>query len=142
MKNRMALIIHHSSLCTLHFGCSPAPLVNQRGDEARPAGLVRSAEAHARVAVEVFVEEYEVAPVRVVLEFSVPAVHGPAPFAVAREDAYEPVGEATRHLVELHARLAGDGAFDRELLAVSLAELSQRFNHHEGGREPDGAAPV
>src|SRR5918912_2866766 len=35
---------------------SPPPLVNQGAHQARPAGLVRGAEAHARVAVEVFVE--------------------------------------------------------------------------------------
>src|SRR5437660_12637290 len=89
------LITHHSSL-----PFSLAPLVNERGDEARPSRLVRRAEAHAGVAVEVFVEEQEVAPVRVVLKFAVPAVHGPAAFAVAREDADESVGEAARNLVD------------------------------------------
>src|SRR5256714_4006482 len=112
------LLIHHSSFITPHSSfSSSSPLINQRGDEARPAGLVRSAEAHACVAVEVFVEEKEVAPVRVVLKFCVPAVHGPSAFAVAREYTYESVGEAARHLVELNVSLAGDGAFDRELLA-------------------------
>src|SRR5205085_10468649 len=105
MKGSLAFI-HHSSLITHHSSfiralphgrasaLSSSPLVNQRGDEARPARLVRGAEAHARVAVEVFVEEQEVAPVRVFLTFAVPAVHGPAAFSVAREDAYEAVGEA------------------------------------------------
>src|SRR5829696_3759658 len=106
---------------------SPSPLVNQRGDEPRPAGLVRGAEPHAGVAVKVFVEQDEVAPVRVVLELGVPAVGGAAPFGVARKQPYEAVGEAARHLVELDGRLARDGALHRELPSVSLAELAQAF---------------
>src|SRR5215203_5322165 len=121
---------------------SPSPLVNQGGDEAGPAGLVRGAEAHAGVAVEVFVEEDEVAPVWVGLKFFVPAVGGAAAVGVAREEADEAFGKAACHLVELNGRLAGGGALDGELLAVSFAELAQRLDHHEGRREPDGAAPV
>src|SRR5437763_14582769 len=95
------LLIHHSSFIIPHSSfSSPSPLINQRGDEARPAGLVRSAEAHACVAVEVFVEEKAVAPVRVGLKFFVPAVHGPSAFAVARQYPHENVGGAEAPPVE------------------------------------------
>src|SRR4051812_45650790 len=92
--------------------------------------------------MEVFVEEHEVAPVRVGLKFFVAAVDSAASRFVAREGAYQTVGEAARDVVELYVGLAGDGAVDYELLAVSLRELAQRLDHHERGREPDGAAPV
>ena len=47
---------------------SAAALLDQLGDEGRPAGLVAGADAGAGVAVEEFVEEDIVAPVRVVLK--------------------------------------------------------------------------
>ena len=45
-----------------------AALLNQLGHERRPPRLVRRAEPRAVVAVEVFVERNEVAPVRIVLK--------------------------------------------------------------------------
>src|SRR5438128_5805693 len=47
---------------------SVAPLFDEIRDESRPSRLMRGAEAFAGVAVEVFVEEHEVAPVRIVRE--------------------------------------------------------------------------
>jgi hypothetical protein len=44
------------------------------------------ADAGAVVAVEVLVEEEEVAPVRILLELADPAVHRPAAVLVAQED--------------------------------------------------------
>src|ERR1051326_6430049 len=103
--HRSAFRLPRSADALLHgraTALSLAPLVNQRGDEARPARLMRRAEAHAGVAVVVLVEEQEVAPVRVVLEFGVPAVDGASARFVACEEANEGVGEAARNLVGLH----------------------------------------
>jgi hypothetical protein len=46
-----------------------AALLQQFGDQASPARLVARADALASVSMEVFVEEDEVAPVGIVLEF-------------------------------------------------------------------------
>src|SRR5215211_397075 len=138
----MSVLAPGAVLTVMARDALPSPFVNQGGDEAGPAGLVRGAEPHAGVAVEVFVEEDEVAPVWVGLKFFVPAVGGAAALCVAREEADEPFGEAARHLVELDRRLAGDGAVDCELVAVGFAQLAQGLDHHEGRGEPDGAAPV
>src|SRR5437773_411577 len=74
-------------------GSFPA-LLDQLRDEPRPSRLVARAEAGAVVAVEVLVEEDEVAPVRVLLELLAAAVDRAAAVAPAQED----VREAAREL--------------------------------------------
>src|SRR4051794_35995693 len=63
------------------------PLIDQRGDQAGPARLVRRAEPFAGVGVEELVEQEQISPVRVALEFLHPAVHGAKAVAVAGKDA-------------------------------------------------------
>ena len=62
-------------------GSRPAPADDQVGDEARPAGLVRGAEAGAGVGVEVLVEQQQVAPGRIVLQQRRVAEDRPPPAA-------------------------------------------------------------
>src|SRR4051794_17095336 len=66
---------------------STSPFVDEIGDEARPAGLVIRAESGTVVAVEVFVEQQQIAPVRILLELLRAAVDAPAARLVAREHA-------------------------------------------------------
>ena len=58
-------------------GSSPPPFVDQVRDQSRPSGLVIGAEPGAVVAVEVLVEEQQVAPVRILLELLGAAVDPP-----------------------------------------------------------------
>src|SRR5207344_2522717 len=64
-------------------------------DEARPAGLVTRTESRAIVAMEVFVEQDVVAPMRVGLELFRPAEHRSPTLLIAQEDA----GKAARDLL-------------------------------------------
>src|SRR3954469_4115779 len=73
---------------------------DQVGHEPGPAGLVRGAEAHAGVAVEVLVERDLVVPRRVALEQLVAAEHGAAAVPVVEEDAREPRGQLVGDLRE------------------------------------------
>src|SRR4051812_21252883 len=57
---------------------SAPPLVDERGDEGRPSRLVRGAQARPVIAVEILVEQHQVAPVRVVLVLGRPAEDRPA----------------------------------------------------------------
>jgi len=69
---------------------SLAALLEQFGHEPRPARLVARADAGAVVAVEVLVEEEQVAPVGIALELFSAAVDRPAAIRVAQEDTREP----------------------------------------------------
>ena len=57
------------------------------GDNSGPSGLVARSEAGPVVAMEVLVEEQQIAPVRVFLELRGPSIDRPPPFIVAQKDA-------------------------------------------------------
>src|SRR5687768_15950899 len=87
---------------------APARLLDELGHEAGPPGLVAGAEAGAVVAVEVLVEQDEVAPVRILLEGPAAAVHGTRAVGAAQEDPGEALGQLGRHVPEVqHAAGAG-----------------------------------
>src|SRR5947208_15878670 len=87
-------------------------------DDARPSGLVARAEPRAVVAVEVFVEQDEIAPVRVLLEPAGAAVHRPAPIHVTQEDVAQTVRDFLGDLIERHVPAGAGGTFDGEPIAV------------------------
>src|SRR5205085_4171574 len=74
--------------------------------ERRPAGLVAGAHAPARLAVEVFVEQHQLAPVGALGEAAVAAVTGAVAARAGQEDPREPPRDLARHLgqVQPHAR--------------------------------------
>src|SRR5205823_14752918 len=103
MMNDEVETIFHSSLIIppssfflspclqVRFDVVAGEVVEAAGDERSPAGLVRSAEAAPGLAVEVFVEEDEFAPVRVVGEAFIAALPWRVPLVVRNEDAREPM---------------------------------------------------
>ncbi len=67
-----------------------AALLEEFGDEPRPARLVAGADAGAVVAMEVLVEEDEVLPVRILLEGLEAPVHWTPAVGAAEEDRRQP----------------------------------------------------
>src|SRR5204863_6552190 len=65
-------------------------LLQELSDQAGPAGLMACADARAVVAVEVFVKQNEVAPVRIVMIAAVAAVHRTSAVFILEEDARQP----------------------------------------------------
>src|SRR5262249_1710393 len=68
----------------------------------RPSRLVTRPQSCAVIAMEVFMEQNVVAPVRVGLELLGAAVDRPRAFFVTQEDAGEPVGDLLGDLEEVH----------------------------------------
>jgi hypothetical protein len=66
-----------------------APFFQQPRYERGPACLVACAQALPRIAVEIFIEELQVAPVGIVPENLGRALPGPTPFFVGKEDAQQ-----------------------------------------------------
>ena len=64
--------------------------LQQLGDQSRPAGLMRGADASPRIAVEIFVEWDVVPEMHVRLEFLIGSKHGPAALSVAQKDTRQP----------------------------------------------------
>ena len=90
-----------ASISSPSVGIGPAAPQDQVGDDPRPAGLVRGAEAGAVVAVEVLVEEDVVLPLRIGLEPLDPAEARPPAVGADEEDRDQPVAQVGGDLVEV-----------------------------------------
>lgn len=66
--------------------------VQDWGDQSGPAGLVACPEPSPVVTLEILVKHYQVAPVRVFLEFQRPALDRPPYIRIAQENARQPAG--------------------------------------------------
>src|SRR5437867_5780653 len=100
-----------------------AALLQEFGDEAGPARLVARADAGAVVAVEVLIEQNQVAPVRVALELLRGAEDRPAAVFAAQEDPREAPRDLGGHLPEGQPRAGAGRALDPHAVAIEVMEL-------------------
>ncbi len=103
-------------------------LLNEFGDQRRPAGLMGRAQAFSGFSVEVFVEGHQISEIRVGLQFLVVAQHGARSRFVAREKRDEPARKQSRHLPQRHHLARTTWSFDLESVAVEIIEFLQRLD--------------
>src|SRR5215204_5594935 len=88
--------------CATYIGdrilAGASPFIDEGRDESGPAGLMRSAQPLSGLGVEVLMEEDEIAPVGVLLEFPAITVGWPPPRGVTGEDADQTVRQIVGHL--------------------------------------------
>src|SRR5262245_3234480 len=103
-------------------------LLDTSNRQRRPARLVAGADAAAGVAVEVLVEQHEIAPVRIRRVARVVPVAGPPALRVGQEQRRQPARDLVRRLaqVELAARPGRD--LDLEVVAVEVVEALERLD--------------
>ena len=94
-----------------------AALLEELGYQAGPAGLVVGAQAGAGVAVEVFVEQNRIAPVRVGVETTVGAVYGTAAGFVLERNARETTRDFGGDFPQREHLAAAGGTFDFVIVA-------------------------
>src|SRR5579871_6146618 len=111
-------------------------------DDAGPTGLMAGAETSTIVSVEVLVEQEEVAPVRIILEFVSSTVYGTVSHLVLQEDVSEAARNLLGHLIKVHAPARACRTFHGEIIAVVTVVLQQGAYDEGVDRHPDGAAPV
>src|SRR6058998_1470091 len=112
------------------------------GDDARPSRLVARAEAGPVVAVEVFVEQEIVAPVRVLLKLARSPVDRPPALAVPQEDAGQPARDLLGDLIEGHLPPGARGTFYGEIIPIVTVVLLQGPDDQAVDGHPDRPAPV
>ena len=120
-----------------------SPSRNSSATVPGPAGLVAGAEAGAVVAVEVLVEQQQVAPVRVGLELLDAAVHRPAAVLVragTSRVSRPAISSATSRRFSSRPEPVGHSTL--KSVAVVAVQLEQRAQDHEVHREPHRPAPV
>src|SRR5579883_953511 len=119
-----------------------AALLHEFGEQAGPSGLVAGADAAAVVAVEVFVEQDQVAPVGIGLELVEVAEYRAPAVAVAQEQIVQAAREFGGDLPQTHPLAGAGGEFYLEAVSQIVMEFLQGFDQQEVHREPDRAAPV
>ena len=93
-------------------------------------------------AVEIFVKQHEIAPVRIICVPRHIAMTWARAFLVRQKDTSQPTGKFTRYFLERH-HVSGPGrAFDFERVAIKEVITFERFDDQEIDREPDRPAPV
>src|SRR5512135_988635 len=78
--------------------------------EGRPPRLMAGPEAPARVAVEIFMEQHEIVPVRISRVAAVVAVAGPASAGIRKEDPRQPGAQLLSDFLQVHREAGAGGA--------------------------------
>ena len=94
---------------------------DQQGDDAGPTRLVASAEASTVVAVEVFVEQQMIAPMRITLKFFGATENRPPVGFVAQKDVGQTIGDLARDLRALRLERDSDGSGKLERYGRALS---------------------
>jgi hypothetical protein len=87
-------------------------------DQRGPASLVTGANARTVITVEVFVEQDQIAPVRVRLKLFRSAIDRPPSILVAKEDAFESLGELSRNLMQRGIVARASWELDLQVVAI------------------------
>ena len=126
----------------LRHGSCRAGQHQQQRYAASPASLVAGADAGAVVAVEILVEQDQVAPMRVDVERLGAAIERAPSVGPAPEDGEDSAGNLLSDL-EQREQLAGTGrAFDLEALAIVAVQVEECPHDQLIDRHPYRTAPV
>lgn len=117
-------------------------LLNELGDQPSPAGLVARADPGAVITVEIFMKRDQIAPVRIVLEFSSAAKNRPSLLRIAKEDLHKPPRDFSGNFPQRHHFPRACRAFDLETVSEIVVKLLERLDQQEVGWKPDRAAPI
>src|SRR2546425_3942748 len=117
-------------------------LLQQFRNQAGPASLVAGADTSTIIAMEIFMKEDELPPMRIALEDFDTTGHRAPTILPAQEDTREPPGYFRRDLPQVGFPLRMSRALDLEILAIVVVELLQRLDEQIVHRKPDRPAPV
>src|SRR5262249_36258020 len=93
------------------------------GDQRAPAGLVRSAEALACAAAEIFVEQEVVAEMRITLHLLVATEDRPPSLRVTAEDVDQAAPQVVGYALQRELAAGADRVLELVGITVELVEL-------------------
>src|SRR5215472_5411260 len=129
-------------LASFLTAASLAALLEKLGHQCCPTGLMTGAEPRTIVAVEVLVEQNQIAPVRIMGVNRVCAMDGPFAHGRFQKDTRQAARQLRRDFPKCAVDARSGGALDSEFGPVIMVEFLQRFDQQEVGGEPDRTAPV
>src|SRR5580700_4266903 len=115
------------------FCCVPlsSPIVNQIRDERRPSCLVTCTQSRAVVAVKIFVEQMQIAPVRIFLKLLRSAVDGPPSVGAATKQSDHAFRQFPRHLPRRQRAPFAVCHRHCEFRPERFAEFAERFDQQK-----------
>ena len=100
-------------------------LLDQFRDQGGPARLMAGTDAGAVVAVKIFVERDEIAPMIIALELFRPAEDRPAAGVVTQKDSRQPLRNLAGHIPEIRQPARTRRAFDFIIIAQKEVKFLQ-----------------
>src|SRR5262245_43915652 len=100
------------------------------------------ADAGAVVAVKVFVERNQIAPMRVALKFLRAAEDRPPALFVPQENSRQALGDFAGDLPQIQIDSRSSGIFDLEVITEKEVKFLQRLDEQVVDGKPDRTAPV
>src|SRR5262245_38150807 len=94
------------------------------------------------VAMEVLVEQNEIAPVRILLEFPGSSINRTPSLSVAQKDAGQAPAQFLSNLIEGHLLPRTGGTFNFEIIPVKGVIVQQCPDNEAIDGNPDGSTPV
>ncbi len=117
-------------------------MLEEFGDEAGPAGLMAGAQSGAVVAVEVFVKQNQVAPVRIVLKNFRSTGDGAAAVPISQKDMDQAARNLRSDLPEVGFAIRMRRTFHFEVFAIVVMKLLERLDKQIVHGKPNRAAPI
>src|SRR6266481_3784146 len=124
------------------FGLDTPEQIKKHRDHTGPPRLVAGAEPRSVVTMEVFMEEDQIAPVRIVLELGGPSVNRPPSVGVAQERTGQSAGDFTGHFEQRQVPPRAGRTLNLEFIAVEAIQVQERADEQRIDGHPHGAAPV
>src|ERR1700691_4718736 len=100
------------------------------------------AESRARIAMEIFVEQNQIAPMWIGLKYLAVAEHGPSALFGAQENVRQSPRKLRRNFPQSHPLARASRAIDRERVAEIVMKFLQRFDKQKIHRKPYRSAPI
>ena len=110
--------------------------------QARPAGLMAGTNTCPIIAVEVFIEKDQVAPMGVALEFLHASVDRSTSRLVTQENGGQASGKFCRDLFQVQQVAGTGGKLHFERIPIKVMKRLKRLDKQVIERQPDRAAPV
>src|SRR5580704_479022 len=119
-----------------------AEQLDQLRDYAGPAGLMASSQAGAVIAVEIFVEQNVILPLRIGLELLRTSKHWPLTRPIPQENPLQSIRYFMGNLEQVHQLARAGRTLDLEVVTVIQIKRQQSADQQRVHRHPYRTAPV
>jgi hypothetical protein len=118
------------------------PLPYQLCHQPCPTGLMACSQSGPILTLKVFVEQDQVTPVRVFLEYLRATIYRPSPGTIPQENAYQSLGQLHRYFPESHLFTRACRTLHCKFITQVTMELLERLDNQVIHGEPHRTTPV